>query len=270
MSEPYAIVDSHCHLDAEPFDADRAEVLARARAAGVTVVVVPGTDLASSRKAVDLVRAASGEPRLFAAVGIHPHSASECLTPAEGTADDVLEALRGLALEPGVVAIGETGLDYHYNFSPPDVQRASLRRQVRLARALDRPLILHCRDAEADILRIIAEEGASGGVVHCYTGGLETAQALLAAGFYLGFTGIVTFKNSQALRDVAAAVPLDRILLETDSPYLAPIPHRGRRNEPAFLPGVAAVIAGLHGLSAAALAQRAAENTARCFRLPGA
>ncbi|MBM3462730.1 MAG: TatD family deoxyribonuclease [Armatimonadetes bacterium] len=262
---PYTIVDSHCHLDAEQYDADRAEVIARAAEAGVTAVLIPGTDMASSRKAVALLDAAS-EPALYASVGVHPHEAKEHAADP----DAVVAALRALASDPRVLAIGETGLDYYYNFSPPEAQQASLRAHVRLARELERPLVVHCRDAEEDLLRILREEDAAacGGVVHCFTGTRPAAEALLAMGFHLGFTGVVTFKKSEALRDIVKYVPISRVLLETDGPYLAPVPHRGKRNEPAWLPRVAEVVAEQHGLTAEALAQRARENTVRLFRMP--
>lgn len=257
------LIDSHCHLDAEEYDADRSDVLARAWAAGVTAVVVPGTDRRSSSRAVDLVEEVLPEgPRLFAAVGIHPHSASEHDA-------DAMAALEELSGRSRVVAVGETGLDFHYNFSPPERQRDSLRDHVRLARRRRLPLVLHCRAAEDDLLAILEEEGARecGGVVHCFTGSGPMAERLLEMGFFLGFTGIVTFKNSADLRKVAAGVPADRILLETDGPYLAPIPFRGRRNEPSYLPRVAEVLAEERGTTAQELAEAARRNTIRCFHL---
>lgn len=252
------MIDSHCHLDAEQYDEDRDAVIERARNAGVSTVVVPGTDLASSEKAVALSQGAHPIP-LHATVGVHPHGAKDYL--------DALPRLRGLAAS--AVAIGETGLDFHYTFSPAEVQCESLRAHVRLARELGLPLVLHCREAEPALLQILEEEraGECGGVVHCYTGTMETAMRVLDMGLYLGFTGIVTFKNAAPLRDILARVPLERILLETDGPYLAPIPHRGKRNEPSFLPRIAEAVAEVKQIAVSEMTEIAAENTRRLFRL---
>lgn len=257
----FPIFDSHCHLDAADFEPDRAEVIARARAAGVTAAIVPATDLPSSEKTVALV-AATTEIETYGAVGIHPHE-------AKAFDDAAMAELEALSREARVIAIGETGLDFHYNFSPPEVQQSSLRAHIRLALRRGLPMILHCRNAEEALLQILDQENASacGGVVHCYTGSMDTAERLLDRGFYLGFTGIVTFKNAAALREVVRRVPPSRILLETDSPYLAPIPYRGKRNEPSFLPHVAETVGTLHGKSAADMAYLAIENTRRCFHL---
>jgi TatD DNase family protein len=256
---PYPIFDSHCHLDAEQFDADRAEVVRRAVDAGLAGVVIPATDRASCDKAVSLLDRLDGLPA-YAAVGVHPHE-------AKAVDERDMAAIEALSEREGVVAIRETGLDYHYDFSPPEVQRASLRAHVQLAVRRRLPLVLHCRNAEADLLAILREEGASAGVVHCFTGEWETAEQLLDLGFHIGFTGIVTFRNAEALREVVRRVPLDRILLETDAPYLAPIPYRGKRNEPSFLPRVAETVALLHSLTPSETARAAMENTFRCFRL---
>lgn len=263
VSASFQICDSHCHLDAVEFDDDREDVLGRAAEAGVSCVIVPGTDMASSRKVKDLVPAID-ILQAYGAVGVHPHEAKEL----DGSCVAELETL---SRQPHIVAIGETGLDYHYNFSPPDVQQASLRDHVRLAVRCGLPLILHCRNAEDDLLRILVEEEGTrcGGVVHCYTGTLSSAERLLGLGFYLGFTGIVTFRNSAALRDVARQVPISRILLETDAPYLAPVPYRGKRNEPGFIPRIAETMALLHERSPAEVAAATYENTRRCFHLGG-
>lgn len=258
----FPVIDSHCHLDADAFDGDRDDVVARAVAAGVTAVVLPGTDLASSEKALALLPHMHGL-EAYAAVGVHPHEAASF-------DDTVRVRIEQMSHMQGVVAIGETGLDYHYDFSPREAQRASLRAHVRMAVARNLPLVLHCRDAEADLLAIVEEEGGTrcGGVVHCFTGSAAMAARLVEMGFHLGFTGIITFRNADALREVVRQVPLERILLETDSPYLAPIPYRGKRNEPAHVAKVAEIVATLHGLTPAAAAASAAENTRRCFRLP--
>lgn len=252
------MIDSHCHLDAEQYDGDRDAVILRAQEAGVAAVVVPGTDLASSEKAVALSRGAHPIP-LHPTVGVHPHEAR-----------DYAEALpRVRALSADAVAIGETGLDFHYTFSTQEVQCESLRAHVRLARDVGLPLVLHCREAEPALLRILEEERASecGGVVHCYTGTMETALRVLDMGLHLGFTGIITFKNATPLRDVLARVPLERILLETDGPYLAPTPHRGKRNEPSFLPRIAEAVAEVKRIPVSEMTAIAAENTRRLFRL---
>lgn len=261
---PYPIIDSHCHLDASEFETDLSEVLDRAREAGVSAVIIPGTDLPSSARAVSLC-APEASPQRYATVGVHPHAARSLVEDLETG----LATLEELAQNKGVVAIGETGLDYYYDFSPPEAQRDSLRHHVRLAHRLKLPLVLHCRDAEADLLEILEVEEAQrvGGVVHCFTGTPPTAQRLLELGFHLGFTGIVTFKNAQALRDLVATLPLERVLLETDSPYLAPIPHRGKRNEPAFVPQVAATLGPVLGLEPAALARQTNTNARRLFGL---
>lgn len=261
----YPVFDSHCHLDTDAFDADRDEVLARAVAAHVRGIVVPATDVASCDSTAALVARCAGRDdiEVYGTVGVHPHEARHL-------DDDGLAHIERLSHLPRIVAIGETGLDYHYDFSPPEVQRASLRAQVRLAVRRAMPLVLHCRNAESDLLDIVEAEGgrSCGGVVHCFTGTWETAERFLALGFYLGFTGIITFRNAEALRDVVRRVPIDRLLIETDSPYLAPIPHRGKRNEPAHVALVAETVGPLHGLSAAEAARVAEANTRRCFNLP--
>ncbi len=256
------IFDSHCHLDASDFDADRPQVMARAVAKGVTSFLIPATDLASSVKTCDLVDSLACDYDVYGAVGVHPHEANRF-------DDEVATAIDGLAGHPRIVAVGETGLDYHYTFSPRELQLASLRSHVHLALRRDLPLILHCRNAEADLLSLLEQEEAPrcGGVIHCYTGDLSTARHLLAMGFYLGFTGIVTFRNADALREVVRQAPLDRLLLETDCPYLAPIPYRGKRNEPSYLPGVCTTIAGIHGVEPELIARITRENACRCFRL---
>ena len=257
----FPVFDSHCHLDAKAFDADRDEVVARAIAGGVTGVVIPATDEASSDKIMALLETLSGL-EAYGAVGVHPHEAD--------TFTEVgMSHIESLTHHPRVVAVGETGLDYYYDFSPREAQQRALRAHVRLAARRGLPLVLHCRDADADLLAILCEEGASacGGVVHCYTGTVETAQRLLEMGFYLGFTGIITFRAAETLREVVKIVPMSRILVETDSPYLAPIPHRGKRNEPAYVSRVAEAVGAIHGLTAAEAAEVTAINTRRCFNI---
>jgi TatD DNase family protein len=256
------LIDSHCHLDQDAFDDDRAAVIARARAAGVDrlITVGAGGPLASNHAAVAL---ADADPDVFAAVAVHPHDASEIT-------DDTWEELRRLWAHPKVVAVGETGLDYYYEHSPADVQQRHLRRFVREAGRAGLPLVIHCRDAFPDLLRIFGEEDAAaiGGVIHCFSGTVEEAEACLTLGFALSFSGIVTFKTADRLREVVRLTPPDRLLIETDAPFLAPIPHRGKRNEPALVRHVAEEIARVTGRSLADVARLTPANTERAFRLP--
>ncbi len=256
------IIDSHCHIDTSRFDDDRAQVLERARAAGVArmVVIGSGSDLDNCRSALAM---ADAEPDVWATVGIHPHDARHC-------DEAVYAAIEAWGRQDRVVAIGETGLDYYYDHSTPDAQREAFRRFIRLARAVGKPLVLHIRDAHAEALAIAREEGADavGGVVHCFTGTAAEARQWLELGFHLGITGIVTFKNAGELPEVVREAPIDRLMVETDSPYLAPIPFRGRRNEPAFVVHVVDRIAALRGVTSAEVAAATTANTARLFGLP--
>jgi len=250
------MIDTHAHLNEPRFAEDFLVVRERARDAGVSQLVVVGYDLASSEAALALAeRFADG-----ASVGIHPHDAERC-TP------DALEALHRVADDPRVVAIGETGLDYHYDHSGRTAQHDVFRAHIRLARSLDRPLIMHCRDAYDDLCRILAEEGAGevGGVAHCFWGTAADAERLIGLGFHLGVGGGITFPKSEDLRQVLREMPLDRLVLETDCPYMAPVPHRGRRNEPAYLPRVAASLGELFSRSPAAIEQATTTNARRCF-----
>jgi TatD DNase family protein len=235
-----ALVDTHCHLTDPKFAADREAVIERARAAGVEriVAVGGGGPIELSEEAADLAQRHSF---LRATAGIHPHDAASY--------DDAIEdRIVALLARDEVVAVGETGLDYYYEHSPRDVQRRSLARQLALARSHRLPIVLHCRDAEADLREVLDAEspGPLRGVVHCFTGTYDDARWYLDKGLNVSFTGILTFKNADALRDVARRLPLDRLMVETDSPYLAPIPYRGKRNEPAFVRHVAEALAGLH------------------------
>lgn len=256
------LIDSHCHLDQDAFADDRAAVIARARAAGVgrMITVGAGGPLASNHAAVAI---ASDDPDIFAAVAVHPHDASEIT-------DDTWDELRRLWAHPKVVAVGETGLDYYYEHSPAEVQQRHLRRFVREAGRAGLPLVIHCRDAYPDLLRIFAEEDAAaiGGVIHCFSGTPAEAEACLKLGFALSFSGIVTFKTAGPLRDAVRLTPPDRILIETDAPFLAPLPHRGKRNEPALVRRVAEEIATALGVDLAEVAARTTANTERAFRLP--
>ncbi len=255
-------IDSHCHLTAKEFDSDREDVIRRALDAGVHAIVCPGTTLEDSRRAVAL---AEKYPSVFACVGVHPHEAS---TMDEGS----LQALRELAASPKVVAMGEIGLDFHYDYSPRDVQERVFREQLVLARECNLPVVIHTRESMDRTLAILDDVLASDGpwredpamvsryphpkgVFHCYPGDLATAWRLLSLGFSISFPGIVTFKKSGNAREVASAIPIEHMLLETDSPYLAPVPLRGSRNEPANIPTIAQAIAELQGLSVADVAR---------------
>ncbi|HXU05554.1 MAG TPA: TatD family hydrolase [Polyangia bacterium] len=254
------MIDSHCHLDPQYFEADRAEVLARARAAGVEafVCVGVGRGLEAPRDAVAL---AAAEPDVYATVGVHPHDVA-----AMAEAD--WQALEALARAPRVVGIGETGLDYYYDHSPREQQRAAYGRFILMARRANLAVVSHVRDAHAEAAEILGGEDAGPGVIHCFSGGVAEARAYLDLGQHLSFSGILTFKNAGNLREAAAFAPLDRILIETDAPYLAPIPHRGRKNEPAYIAETLAALAAVRGQPAAEVDAATSANTRRLFGLP--
>ena len=255
------LIDSHCHLDPTAFD-DAGEVLTRARAAGVSGFVVIGV-----AKTLDAARFARklAEERddTRAVVGVHPHDAAE-LT------DEMLADLQAIASGPSVAAVGEMGLDYHYMSSPMDAQKEAFRRQIALARALRKPIVVHTRSAPDDTIAILAEEGARdvGGVIHCFSEDKAFAHEALDLGFDLSFSGIVTFKSAASVHEVAAWAPLDRILVETDSPYLAPVPLRGKTCEPAFLVHTAKRVAALRGVPLDTIARATTENARRLFGAP--
>lgn len=251
--------ETHAHIDDPAFDADREAVLERARAAGVSRLINLGSDLASSRASVELMRRHAW---IWAAVGVHPSSTAQMR-------DRDYQEIRTLADDPRVVAIGEIGLDYYRDRSPRHIQQDAFRRQIRLARDIGKPLVVHDRDAHDDVLRILREEGADavGGVMHCFSGGGEFARSCLDLGFYIALGGPVTFSNGQRAREAALAVPADRLLLETDCPYLAPVPHRGQRNEPAYLAVIAEQLARLKGMSVDELARQTSANADRLFGL---
>jgi len=255
------LIDSHCHLDMD-FDADREVMLARARAAGVGAMVTIGASGAFSANAAAVALAAAHD-EIYATVGVHPHEAAT-------VTDAALAQLEALAAAPKVVAIGETGLDYHYEHSPRAAQREAFARFIELARALGLPVVVHLREADDDAVAVMQAAGAreTGGVIHCFSGDAASARRFLDLGFHISFSGIVTFKTADALREAARFVPRDRLLVETDAPFLAPIPYRGRRNEPALVVQTAALLAELRGEPIAALARATAENTRRLFRLP--
>jgi TatD DNase family protein len=253
------MIDSHCHIDSLEFEPDLPAVITRARAAGVgrMICVGSGRDLCSARASLAL---AEREADIYATVGIHPHDVAKM---NEG---DWAE-LETLARAPRVIGIGETGLDHHYEHSPREVQGTAFRRFVGLARATRLPVIAHVRDAHADAAAILAEEGAAtvGGLIHCFTGGVEDARRYLDLGLYLSFSGILTFKNAAPIREAAAFAPADRILIETDAPYLAPIPHRGQRNEPAFVVHTLETLATLRSITRAEADTLTTRNTERVF-----
>ena len=250
--------DTHAHYDDEAFDADRDAVLAALPSAGIGLVVNPGCDVASSRAAAEL---ASRWAHVYAAAGLHPENCGGC-----GEAD--FAAIRALCAQEKVVAVGEIGLDYYWEENPPrDFQREVFRRQLIMALELDLPVIVHDRDAHADCLAAVSEFPGLRGVFHCYSGSPEMAETLLRKGWYLGFDGPVTYKNAKKAPEVIALCPMERILLETDSPYLSPVPHRGQRNDSRNLPWIAAKIAEVKGVSPEIVENAAVENGRRLFRI---
>lgn len=251
------ITDSHAHVFWSSFDADREAVLERARAAGVSRMVVVGTNLATSRAAFDLCR---GRVGLFPTAGIHPHDCAEA-----GEAD--YAGIEALARDPACVAVGETGLDHFKEFSPRAAQEQSFRWHLRLARELDKPVIVHCRDAHEPTVELLREFPGVRGVMHCYTMGPDELAPYLEAGFYISFSGVVTYPRNEANRAAARAVPIERLLVETDCPYLAPQGQRGRRNEPALVRGVLEVLARERRSDFEDLARATSNNAARLFDL---
>lgn len=253
------MIDSHCHLDFEAFHAEGiAPLLTRMTAAGVSHALCVSVDMEHFPRVLALAEA---HPELYASVGVHPDY-EDCEEPT-------VEHLMALAKHPRVLAIGETGLDYYrLEKDAVDWQRARFRTHIRAAVATGKPLIVHTRHAADDTLAILAEEGAArcGGVMHCFTESLAVAEAAMALGFYISFSGIVSFKNAKEIHAVVAAVPLDRILIETDAPYLAPVPHRGQRNEPAFVPFVAEAIARIKGIDLATVDRVTTANFQHLFK----
>ena len=252
------LIDSHCHIDMPQFDADREQAVARARAAGVeAMLIVGGVDADAGHRRAIAVAEQLGLP---ASAGVHPHEA-RLATP------ETYDELRGLARDKRIVAIGEIGLDFYYDHSPRDVQREVFRAQVRLARHVGLPVIVHTREADDESATLLEEEKAETGVIHCFTGGHDLARRALALGFYISFSGILAFPRSDVIQEVARTMPLDRLLVETDSPFLAPPPHRGKRNEPAFVVEVARKVAALRGVSVEEIGRAAAANFRRLFGL---
>jgi TatD DNase family protein len=251
------LFDTHVHLNAEQFNEDLQEVIDRAQAEGVEKMVVVGFDRPTITKAIELCETYDF---IYASVGWHPVDAID-MKPED------LEWLRELSAHPKVVALGEMGLDYHWDKSPKEIQKEVFKKQIQLAREVNLPIIIHNREATSDIVEILKEEGAAevGGIMHCFSGSVETAKECLDMNFYISLGGPVTFKNAKKPKEVAEAVPLDRLLIETDCPYLAPHPYRGKRNEPAFVKLVAEQIAELKGISYDEVAKATTENAKKLF-----
>ena len=253
------LVDSHCHLDFPDFDGDREEVLARAATAGVARMVTISTRV----KRFEEVRTlAERWPELYCSVGTHPHNAAEEL-------DVSVNDLVRLSKHPKVVAIGEAGLDYHYENAPREAQAEGFRRHIAAARETQLPIVIHARDADADVASILEEEmgkGAFPGILHCFSSGRALARTGVELGLYVSFSGILTFNRTEELRAIARDVPADRLLVETDAPYLAPAPRRGKRNEPAFVAETARVLAEVRGVSVKEIASVTTDNFFRLFR----
>jgi TatD DNase family protein len=249
------LIDTHCHLDSDRFDSDREAVIVRALAAGVERMMAIGTgegppDIEAA------IRLADRYSFIFATIGVHPHDASKAT-------DETLDRLRELARHPKVLAIGEIGLDYHYDFSPRGVQREIFERQLTLARDVGKPIVIHTREAWADTLEVIRSHWQGDGIMHCFTGDEVQAREALDLGFYLSFGGVLTFPKAESTRQAARIAPADRILIETDCPYLAPVPHRGKRNEPAFIAETARRLAQVRGVAAEEIAALTSGNFTR-------
>jgi TatD DNase family protein len=255
------LIDTHTHLDFPQFDGDREQVIERAANAGVKAIVNVGTDLASSRAAVALAEA---YPQIYAAVGVHPHD-------AKTMTGETLEELRALASHPKVVAVGEIGLDFYRDLSPRDQQRQAFQQQLALAREVGKPVIIHDREAHKEVMAILRRwaEGCQQpvGVLHCFSGDLAMAQEAIELGFYISIAGPVTFQNARRLRELIRQLPLEKLLVETDCPYLAPHPHRGKRNEPAYVKLVAQEVARIKGTSSEEVARITSDNAQALFAL---
>jgi len=246
------MVDSHCHLDDAKFDEDRDQVIERALAAGVETLMAIGTgdgpaDLETA------VRLADRHAFIYATIGVHPHDASNA-TP------DTFARMRGLAAHPKVLAIGEIGLDYHYDFSPREVQRSVFEQQLEIAAESGKPIVIHTREAWADTISILRQRWQGAGIMHCFTGDAVQAREALDLGFHLSFGGVLTFPKAEGVREAARITPEDRLLVETDCPYLAPVPHRGKRNEPAFMVATVRHLADVRGVSSEAIAAATTRN----------
>jgi len=255
------LIDTHAHLDEDSFSEDLDDVIARAIESGVIAMVAVATTASNSLATIEL---AARVPNVFASVGIHPNYAAQA-RPGDW------ELVEELAASPKVVAIGETGLDRYWDHTPFEIQLDYFRRQIELARSRSLPFIVHCREAEADVVTVLRDEAASGslkGVMHSFCGSEETLQVALEVGLHISFAGMVTFKKNESLRQLAKDIPLDRLLVETDSPYLAPLPHRGKRNEPSFVKHTAESLAEAHGMTLNEIAAITTDNARRLFGLP--
>lgn len=252
-------IDTHVHLNADQYDEDLQDVINRAREAKVSKMVVIGFDTITIKRAIEL---AEEHPDIYAVVGWHPVDAIDC------TEDD-LKWIEELASHPKVVAIGEMGLDYHWDKSPKEIQQEIFRKQIQLAKRVQLPIVIHNREATEDVVRILEEEGAEevGGIMHCFSGSVETAKRCIELNFMISLGGPVTFKNSKKPKEVAKEIPLEYLLIETDAPYLAPHPYRGKRNEPSYVPLVAEEIARLKDLPIEKVAEKTTQNALRFFNI---
>jgi len=252
-------IDTHVHLNADQYENDVEEVIARAQDAGVTKMVVVGFDRKTINRAMELTEQ---YPFIYAVVGWHPVDAIDC------TEED-LKWIESLAAHPKVVGIGETGLDYHWEKSPKDIQQEIFRKQIQLAKKVNLPIIIHNRDATADVVRILREEDAAqtGGIMHCFGGSVETAKECIAMNFMISLGGPVTFKNARMPKEVAKEISLDHLLIETDAPYLSPHPYRGKRNEPSYVTLVAEEIANLKEITVEEVAKATTENALKVFKI---
>jgi TatD DNase family protein len=251
------LIDSHAHLEMREFDSDRSDVIERARLAGVDCIVTVGTNLGLSRKALSIARQYDN---IYATVGVHPHDVAKAN-------DESFDELKALAQDPKIVAYGEIGLDYFRNISPREIQIKMFAKQLELASELKLPVIIHDRDAHEQTLRMVKASGVRRGVFHCFSGDWAMAKQCIDLGFYISVPGVVTFDKSKILHDVVRQAPLDSILLETDCPYLTPVPHRGKRNEPSFIMHTAKKAAEIKGMRWEDMAQAAAFNTRKLFRI---
>lgn len=253
------MIDTHAHIHTDAFDADRADVVARAKEAGVSQIITVGCDLADSQRALEVAR----ELRVYSSVGIHPHEAKDA--PA-----DIAAVFEPFLHDRRVVAVGETGLDYYYDHSPRDVQAHVLRAQIRVAHTFGFPVIFHHRDAYDDFIAILRDEWRDGmrGVIHCFTGDTDQARTYVKEfGLYLGIGGVLTFNSADAVRDAVLAVGVEPLVLETDCPYLTPVPHRGQRNEPSYIPIIAAQVADILNMDIAEVAEITDDNARAIFHL---
>jgi TatD DNase family protein len=251
------LIDSHAHLEMREFDSDRKDVIERARLAGVDCMVTVGTNPGLSRKALSIARQYEN---IYATVGIHPHDVAKAC-------DQSFDEIKELAQDPKVVAYGEIGLDYFRNISPRDQQIEMFARQLELAKELNLPVIIHDRDAHEETLRMVKSSGVRLGVFHCFSGDWAMARQCIDLGFYISVPGVVTFDKSKVLQEVVRQAPLDSILLETDCPYLTPVPHRGKRNEPSFIIHTAKKVAEIKGMDWEDIAEKASVNTRKLFRI---